>query len=183
MAVKERIINGVDVEELGKSAEALQANHNLAKFRFHLSNKWLDCGRNQSTVTDFHGLEQEIPHEHRFILDADEPPVLLGADTGANPVEHLLHALASCLTSSIVYHAAIRGIHIEEIESELEGDLDVRGFMGLAKDVRKGYQGIRVKFRIKSDAPAAKLEECARFSPVLDVTSHGTPVTLQIEKV
>lgn len=183
MAVKERIINGVDVQELGKCAETLQANHNLAKFRFHLRNKWLDCGRNQSTVTDFHGLEQDIPHEHRFILEADEPPVLLGADTGANPVEHLLHALASCLTSSIVYHAAIRNIHIEEIESELEGDLDVRGFMGLAKEVRKGYQGIRVKFRIKSDAPAAKLEECARFSPVLDVTSNGTPVTLQIEKI
>lgn len=98
----------------------------------------------------------------------------------ANPVEHLLHALASCRTTSRVYHAAVRGIHIEEIASVLEGDLDLRGFMGLADDVRKGYESITVTFRIKADAQPEKLQALASFSPVFDVVSHDAKFNLRI---
>ncbi|HPD16937.1 MAG TPA: OsmC family protein [Planctomycetota bacterium] len=178
---EETLINGVDVTALGEKAEALRSDPGLGKSRFRITNRWLGCGRNRSTVAGFHALRQDIPHEQTFELEADEPPVLLGTDEGANPVEYLLHALASCLTTSLVYHAAVRGIHIEEVESTLEGDLDIRGFMGLAPDVRKGYQNITVTFRVKSDAPAAKLRELANFSPVFDVVSHGTKVDLKIE--
>src|SRR5690606_14566582 len=94
-----------------------------------------------------------------FVLDADEPPVLLGQDIGANPVEFILHALVACMTTTLVYHAAARGIKIEAVDSELEGDLDLRGFLNLAKDVRKGYQEIRVKMRVKSQAMQATLQE------------------------
>jgi hypothetical protein len=87
---------------------------------------------------------------------------------GANPVEFVLHALAACLTTSLVYHAAARGIHIESAESTLESDLDLRGFLGLSDTVRKGYQNIRVGFKIKSDAPAEQLRELCKFSPVFD---------------
>ncbi len=116
------------------------------------------------------------------MLEADEPPVLLGEDRTANPVEYLLHALASCLTSSIIYKAAARGITIESLESTLEGDLDARAFLELSNDVRKGYQNIRVTFKVKSGASPEELKECAEFSPVLDVVTHGTPVSLRIEK-
>lgn len=116
-------------------------------------------------------------------MEADEPPILAGKDQGPNPVEHLLHALASCLTSSIVYHAALRGIVIEELESQLEGDLDLQGFMGLSQDIRKGYQSIRVKFQVKTDTEnLERLKELTRFSPVFDVVSHGTAVEIEIEK-
>lgn len=178
---EETIVNGVDVEALGQKAEALRNDPGLGKSRFRITNRWLGCGRNRSTVTGFHSLRQEIPHERPFELEADEPPVLLGTDEGANPVEHLLHALASCLTTSLAYHAAVRGIHIEEIESTLEGDLDIRGFMGLADDVRKGYENITVTFRVKTDASPEKLRELAGFSPVLDVVANGTKVNLRIE--
>jgi uncharacterized OsmC-like protein len=175
------VINGVDVEALGEKAEALRNDPGLGKARFRITNRWLGCGHNRSTVAGFRALRQEIPHERTFELEADEPPVLLGTDEGANPVEHLLHALAACLTSTLAYHAAANGIHIEEIESTLEGDLDLRGFMGLADDVRKGYENISVTFRVKTDASPEKLKALAQFSPVFDVVSHGTKVNLRIE--
>ncbi|MBN1490631.1 MAG: OsmC family protein, partial [Phycisphaerae bacterium] len=115
-------------------------------------------------------------------LHADEPPMLAGGDVGANPVEHLLNALAACVTTGIVAHAAVRGIHIEELESELEGDIDLRGFLGLANDVPKGYTNIRVKFRVKTDpANLPKLKRLAEFSPVYNTLTGGTHVDIEIE--
>lgn len=109
--------------------------------------------------------------------------MLAGTDLAPNPVEHLLHALAGCMTSTLVYHAAIRDIRIDELECELEGDLDLRGFLGLSKDARKGYRNIRVKFRVKTDSDQLdKLKTLSKFSPVFDVTSNGTRVDVEIER-
>lgn len=180
--VAPNVVNGVDVSELKKKAGMLQQDPPLAKFTFRVRNNWLGCGHSQTTVTDFQGVGETIRHEREFKIDADEPRVLVGQDQGANPVEHLLNALVSCLTGAMVYHAAVRGIEIHEVESTVEGDIDLRGFMGLAEDIRKGYQNIRVNFKVKADAPADVLEQCARFSPVFDVVSNGTNVRLSIEK-
>lgn len=180
--VAQNVVNGVDVAELKRKAGMMQQNPPLAKFEFRVQNKWLDAGHSQTTIRDFDGAGQHIEHRRTFQIDADEPPVLLGQDEGANPVEHLLNALVTCLTGAMVYHAAIRGIRIEEIESTVEGGLDIRGFMGLAPDVRKGYQNIRVNFKVKSDGTPEALEQCARFSPVFDVVSNGTNVSLSVER-
>lgn len=91
------------------------------------------------------------------MFDADEPPLLLGKDHAANPAEYVLHALVACLTTSLVYHAAARGIRIESVESTLEGDLDLQGFLGLSDQVRRGYKDIRVNFVVKSDAGPEQL--------------------------
>ena len=115
------------------------------------------------------------------MLDNDEPPVLLGADAGANPVEYVLHALAGCLTTTMVYHAAARGIDIGAVESELEGDLDLRGFLGLSDEVRKGYREIRVTLRVQSAADAGILKNLAQYSPVYDIVSRSVPVQLRVE--
>jgi uncharacterized OsmC-like protein len=94
-----------------------------------------------------------------------------------------LNALARCLTSTLIYHAAIRGIKIDELESHLEGDIDLRGFLGLSSDVRRGYQNIRVNFKVKTDAENLKrLKALSKLSPVFDVTSNGTNVDVRIEK-
>jgi uncharacterized OsmC-like protein len=176
------VTNGVDMDVLLKTINAVQEEPTLAKSNFRVHNKWVSGGQNQTTVTDFYGAGQDNLHKQTFILDADEPALLAGEDHAANPVEHLLHALAACLTTSMVYHAAVRGIEIHELESRLEGDLDIRGFMGLSQDVRKGYQSIRVTFKVKT-APEniEKLKALAEFSPVLDVVSNGTPVDIQVE--
>lgn len=106
------MINGINTRKLGEKAETFENEPEMAKFKFRAHNRWIGGGHNQTTVTGFYGMGQDIPHAVSFKLDADEPPLLVGTDMGANPVEHMLHALVSCLTSSMVYHAAVRGIHI-----------------------------------------------------------------------
>jgi len=177
------IANGIDMDALQSTIRMIKEHPEMAKSKFRIRNKWLKGGHNQSTVSDFYCAGKNISHKQKFTIDADEPPILAGTDEGMNPVEHLLNALAACITTSMVYHAAVNGINIEELESELEGDLDLRGFTGLSDKVRKGYQNIRIKFKVKTDAEnLQKLKELAKFSPVFDVVSNGTPVDIQIEK-
>jgi uncharacterized OsmC-like protein len=176
-------VNGVDVNRLFETIGAIKEQPDLAKFQFRARNEWLEVGHNRTTIKDFYGCGQEDESRSEpYVFDADEPPVLLGEDKGANPVEYLLHALAACLTTTMVFHGASRGIEIESVESKLEGDIDIQGFLGLRPDVEKGYQGINVTFRVKSDAPAEKLRELAEFSPVYSTVSRPTPVTVTIEK-
>jgi uncharacterized OsmC-like protein len=173
--------NGVDVGALFATIAAVRQDPEIAQFRFRASNRWLGGDRNRTSVTGFYGAKQEQPHARPFEMECGEPAVLLGEDRGANPVEHLLNALAGCLTTTLVYHAAARDIEIEAVESELEGDLDLRGFLGISPDVRKGYREIRVKMRVKSKGPAAVLREFAHYSPVFEVCSRALPVKVTVE--
>lgn len=176
------IINGVDVGELGEAISSFEKDAARARFEFRTSTRWIDGGHNETAITAFHGGGRENDDRH-FHLEADEPAILLGRDVAPNPVEHLLHALGSCLTSAMVYHAAGRGIRVDECECEVRGELDARGFLGIDANVRKGYQHIDVRMRVRADAPAAVLEECARYSPVFDVVSRSVEVDLTVECV
>ena len=181
------IVNGVNVDDLSATIDVIKATPAIARFNFRIRNVWQGASRNCSTASDFYGAGQEQSRKRPFALQADEPPVLLGTDSAANPVEHLLHALASCLTTSMVYHAAARNIQIEEVESTFEGDIDLHGFLDLDPKVRKGYQGIRVKFKIKADVPDEKLYELAELgtghSPVFDSLTRGVPVFVSAERL
>ena len=180
--IEQTNVNGVNVEKLGETVQAIQGKPELAKFKFRATNKWINGGHNQTTVKEFYGACQEdTTRTEPFVLDADEPPVLLGEDHNANPAEFVLHALASCLTTSMVYHAAANGIKIEEVESEYEGDIDLHGFLNLSQDIRKGYQNIRVNFKVKSDAPAYKLRELMKHSPVFDIVTNPVPVAISLQ--
>ena len=175
-------INGVDVDVLQTTVSNIQQDPDLAKCKFHIQNKWIDGNHNRTVVTSFYGCKQENEHQQTFELDADEPPVLAGHDQAPNPVEHLLNSLAACLTTSIVAHAAVRGIEIEELESEVEGDIDLRGFLGIAQDVPRGYTDIQVKFRVKADAEnIERLKSLAKYSPVYNSLIHGTNVEIQVD--
>ncbi len=179
----DKIVNGVDTMKLKEAVGAFQQDASLAKFTFRATNEWLSGGHNRTTIKEFHGAgEEHRTDKSGFVVEADEPEVLLGGDAAPNPVEHLLTALVTCLTSSMVYHAAARGIVIKQLEASIEGDIDIQGFLGLKESVRKGYQNISVKFKVKSDAPEEKLRECASFSPVFDVVTNGTKVDVAIEK-
>ena len=87
----------------------------------------------------------------------------------------------------MVYHASARGINIEKVESSLDGDIDLQGFLGLSETVRKGFQQIRFKFRIKADVNDSQLEELAalgtKFSPVFDTLTKGTGVQVTAERM
>ncbi len=108
----------------------------------------------------------------------------MGTDKGANPVEYLLAALAGCLTTSLVYHAAARGIKIDKVEATLGGDLDIQGILGMSDKVRNGYESIQVKFKVQGDAPQETLRELVEIaqqrSPVFDIVSHPTPIRVSL---
>jgi uncharacterized OsmC-like protein len=181
---KENVLNGVDVDKLTSTIDAIRKNNELANFQFRARNQWVEGGHSRTTVTDFDGTSQTHRHSKPFTLDSDEPPVLLGGDRAANPVVYLLHGLASCMATAIAYHAAARGIRVEQIESQLEGDIDLRGFLGLDEKVRPGYKQIRVKLRVKADCPEDKLKEVMQFgskySPVYNVITSNIPVEVEM---
>jgi uncharacterized OsmC-like protein len=179
------IINGVPVCDLYATIDAIKGKPSLAKFKFRVRNQWQGGSYNLSTVEPFTGANQELAHPRPFVLEADEPEVLLGRDLAANPVEHLLHALASCVTTSMVYQAAKRGIHIHQVESFIEGNLDLHGFLDLDETVRKGYQEIRMHFKMDADVPEERLREVFELgtghSPVFDSLTNGVPVIVTAE--
>src|ERR671938_1525320 len=158
--VTDTIRNGVDTAQLFATLDLIKEQPELARFQFRASNRWIDGAPNRSTIKDFYAAGgEDTSRGEEFRIDAGEPAILLGTDTGPNPAEYLLHALAACLTTSIVYVAAARGVRLRCVESTLEGDMDVRGALGLSDDYRNGFERIRVSFRVTGDAPAHTLRE------------------------
>ena len=177
-------VNGIHLATLQDTVHAIEQEPDLGQCKFRARNTWLGGNHNCTTITGFYGARQEIAHKQQYELHADEPPILAGADEGANPVEHLLNALAACVTTSMVAHAAVRGIRIEALESELEGDIDLQGFLGLAEDVPKGFTDIRIRVKVKSDVSnMERLKKLTTFSPVLNTITKGANVDIQVEAV
>jgi uncharacterized OsmC-like protein len=176
--------NGVDVETLFATLDAVKAQPELARFKFRADNRWLSGTHNRTTIHGFYGTGQELAHEQPMAYDADHPKVLVGNDHGPTPVEFVLHALAACLTSGLANIAAARGVNLTEVESTVEGDIDLLGILGLSDEVRNGYQQIRVSFRIKGDDPEklrAVIEQSRKRSAVFDIVTNGVPVTIDVE--
>ena len=183
-----RIRNGVNVDTLFATLDAVKAQPELGRFQFRATNRWLGGAHNRSTIKEFYGAGQmDQTRTASWQFDAGEPPILLGTNQGPNPAEFLLHALAACLTTSLVYVAAARGVELDEVESTLEGDMDVRGALGLSDEVPNRYENIRVTFRIKSDAPAEKLAQIVaraqQRSAVFDSVTNPVPVAVDFIKV
>ena len=178
-------MNGVDTPTLFATINAVKGQPELAKFRFRATNRWIEGTHSTSRIEAFDGAGGQHRHKSDFQLDADHPEVLVGSDQGPTPVELLLAGLAACLTAGIGNIAAARGVRLTEVESTVDGDIDLRGILGISDEVRNGYQNIRVSFRIKGDAPAEKLREIVdqsrRRSAVYDVLSNGVPVSVDVE--
>ena len=182
--IEETTVNGVKVGSLFNLVASIEDNSDNANFQFRLNNHWVNGGLSRSRVQDFFadGREDDTRAEPH-IIDSDEPYVAGSADTAPNPMEYVLHSLAACLTSTLVNHAAVQGIEIESVESSLEGDLDVRGMLGLSEESRKAYNAVRVRMQVKSAADAETLKELAMFSPVFDMVSKSLPVEFDLQKV
>jgi uncharacterized OsmC-like protein len=183
----EKIVNGVNVDKLMQTMEAIKVNPDTSKFNFRIDNYWIDGAHNRAVVSDFYGAKQTHRRDKTFFTyDKSEHPVLLGDDRGANPVEYLLVGLAGCITTTLVYHAAARGVTITQVDARLDGDIDIQGLLGMSDKVRPGYKSINIKLKVKGDAPREKLEELVvlaeRLSPVADVVSHGTPLKVSLDE-
>ncbi len=180
-------INGVNVDQLVSTIEAIKENPGLAEFRFRAETEWIEGGHSQTRIQSFYGAgAEDTSRAEPFYLEGDEPPVLLGNNAGPNAVEAVLHALASCLAVGFVYNAAAQGIRVDALEFELEGELDLHAFLGLSDEVRPGYKGVELTYRVESDAPREKeVELCEyvqRTSPVLDLLRNPVPVSVKLEE-
>ena len=182
---RERVaLNGVDTPTLFGTLDVVKGQPELAKFQFRVSNRWQSGTLSETTIGTFSGAGGEHPHKTTFKVTADHPAVLVGEDRAPLPVEFLLHALASCITGGIANIAAARGVTLHEVESTIEGDINLLGIFGMSKDVRNGYQGIRASFSITGDAPPEKLQEIVEQSrarsAVFDVLTNGVPVSMSV---
>lgn len=179
-------MNGLNVQAAFDTIDAIKADASLARFQFRARNTWIDGGTNRSMIRDFYGAGREDEsRKAAFEFTNGEPPVLLGDNEGANPVEFLLHALAGCVTTTFVLHATARGIPIRELSTELEGDLDVRGLLGLDESVSPGYERIRIRMKVKADCPDEQIDELLAYtqkhSPVCNTVCR--PVSVEITRV
>jgi len=176
--------NGLDLEQMGQTVTALKNDPSLAQFQFRARNQWINGGENRSTIKDFYGAgAEDSSRSEPFVFTNGEPPVLLGANEGANPVEFLLHALAGCVTTTTVLHAAARGITLRKLSTELTGDIDLQGLLALNDDVHPGYESIRIKMDIEADCSDEQLAELIDFaqkhSPVCNTVCRPVPVTVE----
>jgi uncharacterized OsmC-like protein len=178
-------LNGVDTPTLFATLDAVKAQPELGQFQFRASNRWLRGTHSRTRIDGFSGAGGVHAHVEDFQYDADHPKVLVGNDRGPTPVEFLLHALAACLTAGIGNIAAARGITLEEVESTVEGDIDVNGLLGLNEEVRNGYQQVRIHFKIRGDAPPetlrALVERSRDRSAVFDVLTNPTAVAIEVD--
>ena len=175
-------VNGIDMEILLATVQAISDEPGLGECQFRAHNTWIGGSKNATTIGNFYGAGQENEHQQEYVFHADEPTVLAGHDDAANPVEYLLHALAACVTTSMVAHAAVKGIRIEELECKLEGDIDLNGFLGIDPDAPKGYKDIRMQFKVRADVDDTDvLKQLAEFSPVYKTITQGANVDIQIE--
>ena len=177
-------MNGVDVPTLFATIDAVRDNRDLAKFQFRATNRWQKGTHSTTTIKSFYGAGGDHEHSEEFMVDADHPQVLVGADRAPLPVELVLAGLASCLTGGIGNIASARGVELTSVESTVEGDMDLQGILGLSDEVRNGYEGIRIDFRIEGDAPAEKLQEIVMQSKarsaVFDILTNRVPVQVTV---
>ena len=183
----EQTRNGLNLEQMMGTVDALKNDPTLAQFQFRARNRWINGGENRSTIQGFFGAgTEDESRSEPFVFTNGEPPVLLGNNEGANPVEYLLHALAGCVTTTTVLHAAARGISIHKISTELTGDIDLQGFLALDDSVNVGYESIHIDMDIEADCSDEELDELLAFakhhSPVCNTVCRPVPVTLERSK-
>ncbi len=176
--------NGLDMEALVGTVEAVKQDPTLGSFEFRATNQWINGGENRSRIKEFYGAGcEDESRTEAFEFTNGEPPVLLGTNEGANPVEFLLHALAGCVTTTTVLHAAARGIQIESLSTELVGTIDVQGLLALDDSVPVGYEQIQIKMDIKADCSDEELDDLVAFaqdhSPVCNTICRPVPVTVK----
>lgn len=176
------VTNGVDVEQLGEAVEAITDEPTIGHFSFRADTEWLDGLRCETLVNDFDQAGERI-ETRDFVIEGDEPEQILGERTAPNAVELLLAALGSCLSVGYAANAAAMGIELEALTFDLEGDVDLRGFLGIDDSVRAGYDSITCTATVEADATDAELAELRErveaTSPLIDCLSN--PVTVETE--
>ena len=178
------MVNGIDTDQVASLATRIASEEDYGKFKWRASNQWIDGSRSRTSIQGFFaGGEENTSRQQALMVDADQPVFLAGHNTAPNAVEYLLHALTSCLNTTLLYHASVQGIPIEEVIVNAEGDMNAKGFFGISDDVNRGYERIRVDMQVNSPADVETLTKCAMYSPVYEVVSRSVPVDFNMTKI
>ena len=184
------IRNGVDTAALFATIDAVRQQPAAARFRFRTVTEWVSGTHSRGHFPGFFGAGQEHVHASPgagdVAIDADHPAVLVGTDAGPTPAELMLNALGACLTAGLGNIAAARGVDLHGVTCRVEGDIDLRGILGIDAEVRNGFSDITVTFEVSADGDAAKIaalidQSCAR-SAVFDVLTNGTRVDVRVAR-
>src|SRR6187431_571446 len=176
--------NGVHVQALLDARDALTKAPQAAQFKWRAACEWRNGTHSHSTVESFYGLGQEQGHKNTFKFDADHPEVFASEDKGATPVEYVLVGLASCLTAGIAAVAQHRKIQLRSVTATIERNMDIQGILGIDSDVRNGFDGIKVSYKIDADASKKDIEalvaQSQKRSAVYDIVTNPTNVTVEV---
>jgi uncharacterized OsmC-like protein len=179
-------VNGVDVQKLSEAMESMKSDPRAGLLHHKAHNRWIEGAHCRTRIQDFSLGGEEMSRHMPFEIHGDEPHALLGEDHGPSATEALLHALAACLNTTFIFHAAARGVKVEELVIEVDAELDIRGLLGLSNEVRNGYRRIDLTFRVKADASEETCRELCELakkrSPVYDMVSHGVPIETRCER-
>jgi uncharacterized OsmC-like protein len=176
--------NGVNVEALLGAREALSQAPEAAKFKWRATAGWVNGTHTSSTIQKYYGLGEEQQHRTAFTFDTDHPEVFASADKGATPVEFVLVGLAGCLTAGIAAVAQNRGIQLHSVKATLEAGMDIQGILGMDRDVRNGFDDIKVDYEIDADASREDIEavvaQSQKRSAVFDIITNPTDVSVTV---
>ncbi len=179
-----QVDNGVNVEALLDARKALTAAPEAAQFKWRAACEWKNGTHSHSTVESFFGLGEEQHRSTKFNFDADHPEVFASEDLGATPVEYVLVGLASCLTAGVAAVAQHRKIQLRSVTATIEGGMDIQGILGIDSDVRNGFDGIKVSYKIDADASPQDIDalvaQSQKRSAVYDIVTNPTNVTVEV---
>jgi uncharacterized OsmC-like protein len=180
------VSNGVNTEALIGARGAFEQTPQAAQFRWRSTCDWVEGTQSRNTINGYFGLGQEHTREQPFSIEADHPTVFAAKDSAATPVEIVLSALASCLTAGVAAVAQHRGIQLRSVRAIVEGDMDVRGILGMDADVRNGFSAVRVSFEVDADATPEQVQalvaQSQKRSALFDILTNPTNVSVQVKR-
>jgi uncharacterized OsmC-like protein len=178
------LVNGIDTDQVVNLVTKVANNEAYGKFKFRAKNQWIHGSRNRTSIQNFYaGGKEDTSRKEALTVDADQPTFLAGKNTAPNSVEHYLHAVTSCLTTTLSYHASVQGIELDDINVFAEGDMNVRGYFGVSDEINRGYERIRITMQVKSPADVDILTKLTMYSPVYEMVSRGVPTEFKMTKL
>jgi uncharacterized OsmC-like protein len=177
--------NGVNVEALLGVRDALADTPEIAQFTWRATNSWVGGTHSRSTVDTFYGFGEQQHHKTTYTHDIDHPLAFAAQDNGISPVEYVLVALGGCLTAGIASIAQHRKIQLHSVQATVEADEDLHGILGADPEVRNGFTGVRVSYKIDADATPEQIKalvaQSQKRSAVYDILTNPTPVTVTVD--
>lgn len=176
--------NGVNTEALFGAREAMTAAPPAAAFTWRASSSWKNGSHTATAFDGYFGAGAEQAHRQQYVLETDHPELFAATDNGVTPAEMVMAGLAGCISAGIASIATSRGIKLNSVEATLEGDIDLRGTLGIDPDVRNGFSEVRVTYSIDADASdediRALVAQSQKRSPVFDALTNPCVVSVEV---